>query len=64
MYWVKKYRWLAIGVILGSIGGYLYYVQIGCVNGHCSITGDPVNSTIYGALMGGLAFDLFRNKKG
>ena len=48
-----------IGVIVGLIAGYLYYQQKGCVSGTCSITSEPLNSTLYGGLMGGLLFNLF-----
>ncbi|VAW17075.1 putative membrane protein [hydrothermal vent metagenome] len=50
---------LGVGVILGALGGYLYYAEIGCVSGTCAITSKPVNSTLYGALMGGLVFNMF-----
>ena len=42
---------LFLPVILGALGGYLYYKFIGC-NGSCAITGSPVNSTLYGSLIG------------
>ena len=42
---------LFLPVILGALGGFLYYNFIGC-NGNCAITGSPVNSTLYGSLMG------------
>ena len=48
-----------IGVIVGLISGYAYYHYIGCVSGTCSITSKPLNSTLYGGLMGGLLFNLF-----
>lgn len=48
-----------IGVIVGLIAGYLYYQQIGCESGTCAITSKPLNSTLYGGLMGGLLFNLF-----
>lgn len=47
---------IIIGVILGSIGGYAYYYFVGCASGSCAITSKPINSTVYGALMGGLLF--------
>ena len=47
----------AIGVIIGLISGYLYYSQIGCESGTCAITSKPLNSTLYGGLMGGLLFN-------
>lgn len=47
------------GVIVGAIAGYAYYHYVGCANGTCAITSEPINSTLYGALMGGLLFNLF-----
>ncbi len=49
----------ALGVIVGAIAGYLYYFYIGCTSGTCAITSKPLNSTLYGALMGGLVFNMF-----
>ena len=60
---LKKYNLLLIGVVLGAIGGYAYYYYVGCVSGQCAITSSPVNSTVYGMIMGGLALDLFKSKK-
>ena len=48
-----------IGIVVGAIGGYLYYFYIGCASGTCAITSKPLNSTLYGALMGGLLFNMF-----
>ena len=53
------------GIIIGAIGGYLYYHFVGCSSGTCAITSKPLNSTLYGSLMGGLVFNMFvkENKK-
>lgn len=48
-----------IGIVVGAISGYLYYFYIGCESGNCAITSKPLNSTLYGALMGGLVFNMF-----
>ena len=48
-----------IGILAGAIAGYFYYFYIGCVSGSCAITSKPLNSTLYGALMGGLVFNIF-----
>lgn len=48
-----------IGVVAGAAIGYLYYFYIGCDSGTCAITSKPLNSTLYGALMGGLLFNMF-----
>lgn len=54
-----------IGAFVGAIAGYLYWQQIGCSSGTCMITSKPLNSTVYGALMGALLFGIFKkeNKK-
>ncbi len=54
--------WLA-GGILGAIGGFLYWKLVGCSTGSCPITSKPVNSTVYGAVMGALFFSLFKSTK-
>ncbi len=50
---------IGIGVVVGAIAGYLYYFYIGCASGSCAITSKPFNSTLYGAAMGGLVFNMF-----
>lgn len=52
-----------LGVIFGAIAGYLYWQLIGCTTGTCAITSKPINSTVYGALMGGLMFNIFQKNK-
>jgi len=49
MIWSKIKLFLPI--TLSALGGFLYYQFIGC-NGSCAITGSPINSTLYGSLMG------------
>jgi len=53
---------IGVGVILGGIAGYAYYHFIGCSSGSCAITSKPLNSTVYGMVMGGLVLDLFNKK--
>ncbi len=38
-------------VVLGALGGFLYYNFLGC-NGSCVITSSPVKSTLYGFAVG------------
>lgn len=56
-----RYKYVFIGAILGAIAGYAYYHFVGCTSGTCSITSKPLNSTLYGAVMGGVLF--MGNKK-
>ena len=60
---ILKNKLIILGVIIGAIGGFAYYHYIGCVSGTCTITSKPVNSTLYGALMGGLLFSIFKKEK-
>ena len=61
----SKYKLTIAGVFIGAIGGYFYYHFIGCYSGTCAITSKPLNSTLYGGLMGGLLLNIFKkeNKK-
>lgn len=63
MNFIKRNQLAFIGVILGAVGGYLYYHFVGCVSGTCVITSKPLNSTLYGALMGGIFFSIFQKDK-
>jgi hypothetical protein len=57
---MKTIYWLTlVGIALGALGGYLYYAYIGCSSGSCPITSRPLNSTLYGALLGGLFVNSF-----
>lgn len=57
---LKKNRMIVIGVVLGALSGFLYWKYVGCVTGTCPITAKPLNSTAYGALMGGLLLSYFK----
>lgn len=59
----KKHLLTIIGVFVGAVAGYFYWQQVGCSSGSCAITSNPVNSTIYGSIMGGLLFSIFQNNK-
>ena len=59
---IKKYKFTLIGILAGAIGGYLYYYFIGCASGTCAVTSSPVNSTLYGAMMGGLLLNTFQKQ--
>lgn len=63
MNFIKKYKLVIIGVVIGALAGYLYFYFVGCANGTCAITSKPVNSTLYGALLGGLLFSSFKKEK-
>ncbi|MFM1828648.1 MAG: hypothetical protein RL624_889 [Bacteroidota bacterium] len=64
MQFIKKHFLTIIGILIGSLGGYAYYFFVGCASGTCAITSNPLNSTLYGAMMGGLLFSAFKKSKG
>jgi len=56
---MKAWRLTGAGIALGAIGGRAWWYFFGCTSG-CAITSSPLNSTLYGALMGGLLFHSFQ----
>ncbi len=56
---ILKYKTTLLAMVIGALGGYLYYYFVGCASGTCAITSSPVNSTLYGAVMGGLLANSF-----
>jgi uncharacterized protein YcfJ len=63
--WFNHNKLYVIGSLIGAIAGFLYWQQIGCSTGTCMITSKPINSTVYGAVMGALILSMFKreNKK-
>lgn len=61
--WLNKNKLYFIGSLLGAIGGYIYWQQIGCDSGTCAITSKPLNSTLYGAMMGALLLGMFKKEE-
>lgn len=59
-----QHKLLIAGILLGAISGFLYWNFIGCNSGSCAVTSNPYNSTIYGSVMGGLVFSMFKKEKG
>ena len=58
----QKNKLNLIGITLGELVGFLYWKFVGCSSGTCMITSRPINSTLYGALMGFLVAGIFTKK--
>ena len=63
MRFILKNKLPLIGIGIGTIAGYAYYHFIGCASGTCAITSNPYNSSLYGAVMGGLLGSMFQKEK-
>ena len=59
----QKYKRDLIGITLGALAGFLYWKFVGCSSGSCMITSKPINSTLYGAVMGFLVAGIFKKDK-
>lgn len=58
-----KRHWLTLlGIALGAAGGFLYWSFIGCTTGTCPITSSPINSSVWGAIIGGLLLSSFQKE--
>ncbi len=59
---LSKYRLEIAGMVIGAIAGWCYWYFVGCASGNCPITGKPLNSTAYGAIVGVFAFSIFKKE--
>ncbi|QOZ87790.1 hypothetical protein D1J34_10060 [Riemerella anatipestifer] len=57
---IKKHKLSIVGAIIGAVSGYLYWKFVGCSTGTCAITSKPINSILYGGIMGALFLSLFK----
>jgi hypothetical protein len=60
--WIKENILLLAGISIGSIAGFIYWYNVGCSNGKCLMKSNPYYMTVYGGLLGGLFFSLFKNQ--
>ena len=60
---LKQYGLVATGPVGGAAAGFLYWKFIGCSDGTCAITSNPVNSSIWFAVTGAFLFSMFQPKK-
>ncbi|HMO62041.1 MAG TPA: DUF6132 family protein [Ferruginibacter sp.] len=51
--WIKTNKIMIAGAAIGAALGLLYWKFVGCTSGTCMITSRPLNSALYGALIGG-----------
>ncbi|MEY4333566.1 MAG: hypothetical protein RLZZ196_2309 [Bacteroidota bacterium] len=60
--WIIKHKLSLLGILIGAVAGFLYWNFVGCASGTCMITSKPINSTLYGGLMGYLLFNIFKKE--
>jgi hypothetical protein len=49
----SRYFWKPfLGIIIGGLGGFLYFYFVGCNSGSCPITGSAYGSIITGSVFG------------
>jgi hypothetical protein len=59
---VRKNIPIIVGVIIGCLGGFLYWNFVDCSSGTCNITSVWYNSSLYGAVIGGLLGSTVKTK--
>ena len=63
---IRYWLWPGVFLIVGSVLGFIYYREVGCVTGTCPIASSPWKMTAYGAFVGfliGLMFQPDRKKE-
>lgn len=61
--WILKNKLSLVGIFVGALSGFLYWNYVGCTSGTCMITSKPINSTLYGGLMGYLLLGIFKKEE-
>jgi hypothetical protein len=61
--WLTTNKHYLIGAAIGSVCGFFYWKFIGCASGSCAITSSPINSSLYGAMMGALVGGMFKKEE-
>lgn len=59
---MKYLKWV-VGIMAGGALGFSYWHFIGCDANSCAITSSPINSTLYGGLMGVLLVSTFSGNR-
>tara|TARA_B110000438_G_scaffold160585_1_gene153827 strand:+ start:498 stop:668 length:171 start_codon:yes stop_codon:yes gene_type:complete len=52
---------MIIGILIGALGGYLYWRFVDYATGTCAIPSVWWRSTLYGALMSAFTFDIIKD---
>ncbi len=60
---LRRHALTIAGIIIGGVAGYFYYDYTSCASGTCPITARPLNTIIYGAVMGALSLNIFERDK-
>ncbi len=60
---IKKGLVWSLGIVMGAAIGFVYWYYVGCLSGSCAITSSPLNSTLYGAVLGVLIATNFTSTK-
>jgi phage shock protein E len=63
MNYIATHKITITGIVIGAMAGFAYYYFVGCSSGTCAITSSPINATVYGSIMGGLLFSMFKKEK-
>ena len=61
MEFIRKNTFVIVFTVIGAAGGFLYWKFVGCQSGTCPIKSVWYWSTLYGALLGGLAGSLIND---
>ena len=41
-----------LGIVIGGLGGFLFFYFVGCKSGSCAITSNPLSSILMGSFLG------------
>ncbi len=60
--WLLTHKVRIVIAFVGAMGGYLYWIFIGCAAGNCGITANWYSSIAFGSIIGWFVGDMVNNK--
>jgi hypothetical protein len=55
-----RYKWPVMGTLLGGIGGFVYWNEVGCLTGTCPLKSQWQTMVPYGMLLGYLVTNFIK----
>lgn len=58
---IKNYLLQIVVSVVGAIGGYIYWLKIGCLSGSCPLQSNWYLSALWGAIIANLLYSILKD---
>ncbi|MGL4806043.1 MAG: DUF6132 family protein [Bacteroidales bacterium] len=60
-YFIKNYLLQIVVSIVGALGGYFYWLKVGCLSGSCPLQSNWYFSAVWGAIIANLLYSILKD---